>query len=397
MVTENNLLDTEIRQMAAAAFDCSCGKKHQVDIEKITVSGQIATEVASFVRYFTGKGLATAPVFVVADRNTFVAAAESLCATLTDADVQVVSYVLQREDDLVPNEEAVGELFLALPRDTKLIIAVGSGTINDLCRFVADRSGIPYIIVATAPSVDGYASTVSPLMIQGHKTTIDAVYPKAIFAEFSVLAAAPETLLHAGFGDLLGKVTALTDWELSRQLKGEYFCPAIYALVKKALQLCLSNAKGIATREPEAVSALFEALVLSGLAMGMIGNSRPASGAEHHLAHYWEMDALKNHRPHALHGNAVGAATVAIAQVYALVQPMLPKGFVIPNAEEMKNLLKTVGAAETPAALGISRELFHRSILEAMHIRPRYTVLCFASDHGLLGEVADILTREFYG
>jgi len=394
MVTEQNLLESSIQDLAGASFNCSCGKHHQVDIEQIVVSNDALDHIGRFAQK-----MCTVPgskVLIVSDNNTYVAYGEKVVNRVSSLGIETISYSFFRDEPLVPDELAVGELLLAIPENTSCIIAVGSGTMNDLCRFISYKTHIPYAIAATAPSVDGYASTVSPLMIKGHKTTLDGVYPKAIFAEPQVLCKAPDVLIQAGFGDLLGKVTALADWELSRHINHEYFCPAMNELVKKALVLCMSNTKGIADRESAAVSLLFEALVLSGFAMGMTGNSRPASGAEHHLAHYWEMDALKNHREHPLHGNSVGSGTIAVARAYEYMKDLLPEGFILPDTEELMKMLSTVGSSVTPFDLGITKELFHSSMNEAMYVRPRYTILVLASENGRLPMIADRLTKEFY-
>ena len=379
--------------LAGVSFPCSCGKQHSVGIQRILVGPGVAAHAAAFVAgQCVGK-----PVLVVSDNNTFAAQGRVVLEALGAAGVEALSWSYQTTGFLVPDERAVGELLLATPPNAGLIVAVGSGTLNDLSRIISARTGIPYLVVCTAPSVDGYTSTVSPLIIGGQKTTLEAVYPRAIFADPEVLRSAPPLLLQAGFGDLLGKVTALSDWEFSRRLNGEYHCATIEAMVRRALDATIAGAPGVAARDPEAVTALFDALVLSGLAMGMVGNSRPASGAEHHLSHYWEMDALKNHEPHALHGNAVGSATVAVARTYELMRDKLPSDFVVPDATAIRGWLISAGSAVTPADLGIPAELFHRSILEAMHVRPRYTILRFAADQGRLASIADTLTTEFYG
>ncbi len=392
-MTEQQLLEASTAELAGISFDCTCGRHHAVDISLIRVSSGIEREAAAYAAlHSAGK-----PVLLVADNHTFAAAGETMEKALAKAGLSVATHVFEPPHTLVPDEKAVGELLLALPRDAGFIVGVGSGTLNDLCRIISDRTHVPYLIVCTAPSVDGYASTVSPLIIKGRKTTLEAVYPSAILADPEVLRAAPATLLHAGFGDLLGKVTALTDWALARRINDEYHCPVIEKMVRKALSTCTAQAAGVADREAGAVTALFEALALSGVCMGMIGNSRPASGAEHHLSHYWEMDALKNGQEHALHGNAVGSATVAIARTYELLREQLPAGFDVPSAAEIRMLLSKAGAAVTPADLGIPRDLFHRSMREAMFVRDRYTILRFAADHGKLEEIADLLTDEFYG
>jgi len=392
-MTEQQLLESSTAELAGVSFDCTCGRHHAVDISLIRVANGIEKEAAAYAALrAAGK-----PIFLVADNHTYEAAGAAMEKSLKHAGPPVETHIFAPPHTLVPDEMAVGELLLALPRNAGFIVGVGSGTLNDLCRIISDRTHVPYLIVCTAPSVDGYASTVSPLIIKGRKTTLEAVYPSAIMADPEVLRNAPATLLHAGFGDLLGKVTALTDWELARRINDEYHCPVIEKMVRKALSACTAQAAGVSGRETGAVTALFEALALSGVCMGMIGNSRPASGAEHHLSHYWEMDALKNGQEHALHGNAVGAATIAVARVYELLREHLPVDFNVPAAAEIRLLLSKVGAAVTPADLGIPRELFHRSMLEAMFVRDRYTILRFAVEQGKLEEIADLLTDEFYG
>jgi len=391
-MTEQQAAAASTGELAGVSFLCSCGHPHAVGIQTIIIEAGVETQLAAYAYAHCGGK----PVLVVSDNNTWVAQGELVARALQSSGVEAKFWTYQTTDFLVPDEKAVGELLLACPRTIGLIIAVGSGTLNDLCRIVSDRTALPYVVVCTAPSVDGYTSTVSPLILAGHKTTLEAVYPTAIFADPGVLVAAPSVLLQAGFGDLLGKVTALSDWELARRLNGEYHCPTIETMVRRALELTIAGAAGVAARKPEAVASLFDALVLSGLAMGMIGNSRPASGAEHHLSHYWEMDALKNHQAHALHGNAVGSATVAIARTYELMRDLLPVGFVVPDSAEIRTWLTAAGSKVTPAELGISRELFHRSMLEAMHVRPRFTILRFAADQGRLASIAEQVTREFY-
>ena len=141
---------------------------------------------------------------------------------------------------------------------------------------------------------------------------------------------------------------------------------------------------------------IMEALVLSGIAMGLVGNSRPASGAEHHLAHYWEMDALSKGVEHPLHGNSVGVGTVIIASIYEMADIKSKYGIHVPKPQEIQQMLKSAGACDNPANLGISGQLFHRSVLHALEVRPRYTVLQYANDSGLLEKYTDKLTERFY-
>lgn len=275
-------------------------------------------------------------------------------------------------------------------------MAVGSGTINDISRFVSYKLKIPYIIVGTAPSMDGYASTVSPLIINGFKKTYEAVYPLAILADKEVLAAAPREMLCAGFGDILGKLTALSDWQLSREKNQEYYCDNCVKMVRSAIRKCVDNAEGINNREPKAIGYLMEALILSGVVMGMVGNSRPASGSEHHLSHYWEMDAIAKNAEHPLHGNSVGVGTVIISKIYKMVASRYKINFPVPDPEEIQGLLEKAGCMDSPKQIRIDKEVFKNSVIHAKEIRPRYTVLHLAEELNILEQAADELTREYY-
>lgn len=116
--------------------------------------------------------------------------------------------------------------------------------------------------------------------------------PYGVLADTEIMKNAPQRLIQAGFGDVLGKLTALTDWKLSKELNGDYYCQTCVTLVERALSKVIEHVDGLKKREDDAILYLIEALNLTGVAMGLIGISRPASGAEHMLSHYWEMDFI---------------------------------------------------------------------------------------------------------
>lgn len=403
---------------ASLDFECDCGKRHSVGIEQIDISGKAAesmAELALGILKRTGMKL-----LAVGDKNTLKVAEsalgvlkEKLAAFGASDALRILELAAGKgTHDLVPDEAAVGRILIE-SEGAAFILAIGSGSVNDSCRLVSARTGIPYAVFATAPSMDGYASTVSPLIVGGKKITYEAVYPRGIFADPAILAAAPAEMLRAGFGDILGKYTALADWRLARELKGEYHCPRMEALVEKAIERCVSpvrEGKGI---DPVATT---EALVLSGLVMGMVGNSRPASGAEHHTAHYWETTALAAGRVHPLHGNSVGAATLVIAELYRMLADKISAGVRPPDPDTIRSLLGgagygqgdtgahgatdafdiSEGEALGPAGLGISRDVFREGVLHAMEIRERFTILRLAEAEGRLADAAEALTIRFY-
>jgi glycerol-1-phosphate dehydrogenase [NAD(P)+] len=205
------------------------------------------------------------------------------------------------------------------PRE-RCYVAVGSGTITDIVRFVAHRTGRDFVSLATAPSVDAYASVVAPLVVDGVKRTVPACAPIAIFADSEVLAHAPKPMIAAGFGDMICKFTAVADWRLGALLWGESFDEAIARRSVAAASTCVEAASAIGAAEPEGLAILMAALIESGLCMAEAGHSRPASGAEHQYSHYWEMRLLAEHRPPILHGLKVGIGTLEAARLWDFVR-----------------------------------------------------------------------------
>ena len=204
-------------------------------------------------------------------------------------------------------------------------MAIGSGTITDITRFVSHRTGAAFISMPTAPSVDGFASIGAPLIVDGVKETIICHTPTAIFADVTTLAAAPRGLIAAGFGDMLGKLTSIADWRLGQLLWDEPYDEAIAQRTLTAVQFCIDNVESIGAASPEGVRKLLEALLESGYCMLDFGSSRPASGAEHHYSHYWEMKLLNEGRPAIYHGAKVGVATALVAEQYAQLRAPLPR------------------------------------------------------------------------
>lgn len=387
-----SILDRPISQWAGMEYSCACGKSHKVDIQAIRVGSGVMQELPGILR-----DLGASHIFLVADNYTYEAAGRQVEQLLDQAGLAYHKRVFQTETPLVPNEYALGSVLAAMTSQDDMLLAVGSGTLNDVTKYVSARTGIPYVIAATAPSMDGYASTVAPTILDGFKTTLPAVYPAAIVADVDILKDAPMPMLTAGFGDIIGKFTSLADWRLSHQLNGEYYCPEVAGVIEAAVETCAANAKALAQREPQAIQAVTEALILSGLAMGMVGVSRPASGAEHQMAHYWEMDALRRGEEHPLHGNAVGVGTVLAASLYEMAAEYLPQGFAAPDKGQILACLQAAGSCADPKELGIRRELCLESLLHAMELRDRFTVQKLLEQKGKLSLCAQELVERYYG
>ena len=190
-------------------------------------------------------------------------------------------------------------------------VAVGSGTINDLVKLASHELGRRYMVVPTAASVDGYAAFGASITKNGYKQTIDCPAPLVILADTDVLQTAPPPMTAAGYGDLLGKITAGADWIMADILGVEAMHPASWDMVQRDLRRWTKHPGDLVRGKAEAFAELFEGLTMSGLAMQAMQESRPASGTEHLFSHYWEMRHLEIDGVPVSHGFKVSIGTLA--------------------------------------------------------------------------------------
>lgn len=379
-----------MQELSNTEFSCECGHKHSSNIKTLIAGSGVLSSLPKILHEYKHKN-----ILMVSDKNTYKACGEKVLKILSDFKTR--SFVFP-DDHIDSNLHYTGRLLIEANPNVDFILAVGSGVINDMCRTVSFRIQVPYCIIATAPSMDGYASTISPTFVDGGKFSVPGKTPDIIIGDYEIMKNAPPIMIKAGFGDVLGKVIAKTDWNLSTYINGEHQCKRCQNLVEKAYNKCLDNVDGIAKNSLEAVQSVFEALVLSGIVLSLYDDSRPASGCEHFFGHYWDIVAINKNMPHPLHGISVGVGTYVAALIYEMVSEHLPKDFEYPNSDKIKALLKKAGAPTSPMQLNLSRDDFHKSIEFAWLNKPnRYTVLQFARDKGHLKRIADVLTEKFYG
>lgn len=289
---------------------CSCNKIHSTNLKEIEISEGALKKLPEFVHKYKYK-----KVCIVSDKNTYKVAGEKTYEILTNGAIDTCNIILE-EDNLISDESALGMIMVGIEPECDLIIAIGSGTVNDLCKFISYKLGIDYFIVATAPSMDGFASNVSALIVNRLKTTYETHVPKAIIGDVDILKDAPMNMIIAGVGDILGKYVCLLDWKLAHMIQGEYHCTYIEKMIQKSLKIVVSNAKKIQSRDSQTIKYIMEGLVLSGIAMSYAKNSRPASGSEHHMSHFWEMMFLFQDKEPILHGIKVGVGTIVAIKLY---------------------------------------------------------------------------------
>ena len=374
---------------------------------------------------------------LVADSNTFPVLGMRVQAALQGRGLNVKSVVFS-EPEVVPDEDFIFQVLMRADQVERTYLAVGSGTLTDITRIVSHRTRCQFISLPTAPSVDGFTSPSASLAVRRIKTTVIAQPPMAVFADLETLAAAPQAMIAAGYGDILGKAIALADWQLGHLLWDEPYSPEIAARVRKTLETCIAATAEIGRATPDGIRKLMFSLIDSGMCMLDYGNSRPAAGCEHYMSHFLEMKLLREGRHAVLHGAKVALCSLLAADRYAqlrqieraqavrllaaAVQPdraadkqrirqafgpiaenlfieqapfpdMTAAGFAglkqrvlehwdeirvlaaqVPTREKLVDLLRQAGGATRPAGLGLSDAEVQQALTESHFLRNRFTI-----------------------
>lgn len=442
-----------IEQYVSKSIACDCGRTHISRVEKIEIAKNvIENELIDFLKSKGYKKLT-----VVCDKNTYRVAGNRVCEALEQNHILFKLHMFQ-EDNVLPNEHFIGNLAMGMTLDSDLILAVGSGTINDICRYVSAVAGKPFCTVGTAPSMDGYISGGSALIYNNLKLTFETHAPAAVFLDPLILARAPKDMIASGVGDLLGKISCLADWRMSAIVNGEWHCSFVSDLVDAAIQKVKGCIDKIAADDSDAIADLVEALLISGVCMDFAGNSRPASGCEHHMSHFLEMRYLIEGREAVFHGTKVGINTVIALKAYEYIAKLTPdfdeirkasrKSFEewekevrdafldasdeivelekkagknsaeklearltatekhwheikalaeqVEKSQLVYDILKQLNAPARPRDIGVEREMAKQMILHSKEIRDRYTVLQLLWDLNRLENFADSVINEYY-
>ena len=426
---------------------CSCGREHDIAIDDVVVGKGVLRRLPEFVAKYQAK-----KPFILADKNTYKAAGAEVENILRGSGIPFSTYVFQNEA-LEPNEEAVGSAFLHFDNSCDLIIGVGSGVINDIGKILSNVSGRRYIIVCTAPSMDGYASATSSMSRDGLKVSLNSRCADVIIGDTDILKQAPEHMLKAGLGDMLAKYVSIAEWRIGSIITGEYYCERVAQLIRSALKRCVDNAQGLLKREDAAVEAVFEGLVIGGVAMAYAGVSRPASGVEHYISHVLDMRSMEFGTTAELHGIQCATGTLLAVKLYEKLKAVIPdrekalryarqfdvaawhrqlrtllgkgaesmialearekkydkdlhkarlEGILanwqeilrileeeLPSARELESLMDTIGMPKTLAQLGTDETLFPVIFCATKDIRDKYVLSRLLWDLGLLEEFVE--------
>lgn len=297
---------------------CECGKIHRVDVDDVLIGKGVIHKLPEVMEKYDAK-----KPFILADNNTFSVAGDLVCGILENHSVPYAKYVFA-DGQLEPNEEAVGSAVMHFDASCDLIIGIGSGVINDIGKILSHITGRKYIIVGTAPSMDGYASATSSMNMDGLKVSLNSRAADVIIGDTDILKTAPLHMLKSGIGDMLAKYVSIAEWRIAHLITGEYYCEQVADLIRSALDKCVSNAEGLLKREDKAIEAVFEGLVIGGVAMAYAGVSRPASGVEHYFSHIWDMRGLEFGIQVDLHGNQCAMGTWQAVRLYERLKTVIP-------------------------------------------------------------------------
>ncbi len=370
---------------------------------------------------------------VIGDPDTYVALGDRAAAAL-EARFAVQRIELPRHPHC--DRTTIDKLIATLEPDVAAVVAVGSGTINDLSKMVALARDIPQLVFGTAPSMNGYTSVSASVSEAGFKRSVRARTPVGVFLDLGVLAAAPARLIRAGLGDSVCRPTAQADWLMAHLLRDRPYRAVPFELLAADEPTLFSNAAALVGGDLAAMRSLARTLVLSGFGMTLVGGSFPASQGEHMISHYLEM-MRPAHIPEPLHGEQIAVATIAVARIQAELLARAEPPYVQPTAisrdsvvahfgpafgdaawpelsakaldraaadainarlaahwpefrsrlaavattpDRVAAILNAAGAPTTPIELGYPDALFDAAIAHAREIRDRYTFLDLAGD-----------------
>ena len=428
---------------------CQCGKVHSAAVDEVLIGKGAINRIVEFVEKYGAE-----KPFLLSDRNTFAAAGEQVCRVLRDNNLTYVSYSFQSEQ-LEPDESAVGSAVMHFDKTCDFIIAIGSGVINDIGKILSNIAGKKYMIVATAPSMDGYASATSSMSMDGLKVSLNSKCADVIIGDTDILKNAPIHMLKSGLGDMLAKYVSIAEWRIAHLITGEYYCERVAQLIRRALKKCVDNAEGLLLRDEKAVEAVFEGLVIGGVAMAYAGVSRPASGVEHYFSHIWDMRGLEFGTRVDLHGIQCAMGTLQAVKLYDEIKKVIPnkekaetyvhnfsleewksdlEAFLgnsartmiaqeekerkydlsthparfakiqenwehildileeeLPTYRQLSHILDTIGISKDLMSIGVDSEMARRTFRATKDIRDKYVLSRLAWDLGVLDELCEVL------
>ena len=430
-------------------LECSCGKTHFAPIKAINISKGALDSLPGYVKEYGYQ-----KPYLLCDSITYKVAGEKCEALLKAAGFETTVLIIRH---LGFDEATLGEIVINKPDDCDLMVGIGTGSITDMTRYSSFKLGLPCFTVATGAPMDGFSASVGIMNVNNLKATMKAHSTEVIIGDTDVLKGAPYRMTIAGFADLIGKLNALNDWRLEVLITGAHYCRKIDELVTAYVDEILSKTDRLKARDPEAIGDVMNALLLTGATISLYGNSRPISGAEHHMSHYWEVLGEQRGQQFAMHGEQVAVGTVMALSAAEKLSQMTPDfekaraaarawsyeaweaeirrtygnaadaiielekksdkngtegrlrriDFIEAHWEEIRSilaglypaarlrqLLKDLGCPCDPKDIGITEDILRDTFAVCKETRNRYTVYQLAWDLNLMDKVSDSIIQQ---
>ena len=430
-------------------LECSCGRTHFAPIKAINISKGALDSLPGYIKEY-----GYLKPYLLCDSITYKVAGEKCEALLKEAGFETSVLIIRH---LGFDEATLGEIVINKPDDCDLMIGIGTGSITDMTRYSSFKLGLPCFTVATGAPMDGFSASVGIMNVNNLKATMQAHSTEVIIGDTDVLRTAPYRMTIAGFADLIGKLNALNDWRLDVLINGAHYCKKIDELVTAYVDDILSKTDLLKARDPEAIGNVMNALLLTGATISLYGNSRPISGAEHHMSHYWEVLGEQRGQQYAMHGEQVAVGTVMALSAAEKLSELTPDfikaraaakawkfeiweaeirrtygnaadaiidlekksdkngtegrlrriDFIEAHweeirsmlaglypAEKLRQLLKELGCPCDPKDIGITESVLRDTFAVCKETRARYTVYQLAWDLDLINEISDSIIRK---
>ncbi len=266
---------------------------------------------AVFKQFFPGR-----KALIVADVHTWPALGEKVYQLFQADGIPTGCHIIEEEEFHAEWQyvERVDALLDADPQ--AVLVSVGSGVINDLCKLSSHHHDQSYLTLPTAASVDGYSSFGASITYQGAKQTFSCPAPVAIVADIDVIAAAPAPMTAAGYADLAAKIPAGGEWMIADFVGKAPLHPEAWHMLQDHLDAFLSQPDQVAAGDPDAIADVFEGLTLSGFAMQAARSSRPASCCDHLFSHILDMTEHRYQGKLQSHGFQVAIGTLTMCAVF---------------------------------------------------------------------------------
>ena len=273
--------------------------------------GASAQAPAVFKQFFPGR-----KALIVADMHTWPALGEKVYQLFQADGIPTGCHIIEEEEFHAEWQyvERVDALLDADPQ--AVLVSVGSGVINDLCKLSSHHHDQSYLTLPTAASVDGYSSFGASITYQGAKQTFSCPAPVAIVADIDVIAAAPAPMTAAGYADLAAKIPAGGEWMIADFVGKAPLHPEAWHMLQDHLDAFLSQPDQVAAGDPDAIADVFEGLTLSGFAMQAARSSRPASCCDHLFSHILDMTEHRYQGKLQSHGFQVAIGTLTMCAVF---------------------------------------------------------------------------------